>query len=128
MTAQAHNFHIPVMGIGFTIDAPIKVARFGINSAISIVEDELLEQMRKHYSSVYHLPYTEITPYHADYRAKRISSYLNLVDHIVKTQVVHLQKQPFTSKEIQQYFSMLPDDHHLKLAYNTLPQIGRAHV
>ena len=126
MTAQAHNFHIPVMGIGFTIDAPIKVARFGINSAISIVEDELLEQMRKHYSSVYHLPYTEITPYHADYRAKRISSYLNLVDHIVKTQVVHLQKQPFTSKEIQQYFSMLPDDHHLKLAYNTLPLLTNA--
>ncbi len=35
------------MGIGFTIDTPIKVARFGISSVISIVEDELIEQMRK---------------------------------------------------------------------------------
>jgi len=24
-----HKFHIPVMGLAFTIDSPIKVARFG---------------------------------------------------------------------------------------------------
>ena len=34
-----HQFHIPVMGLGFTIDTPVKIARYGINSAISIVED-----------------------------------------------------------------------------------------
>lgn len=126
MTAQAHNFHIPVMGIGFTIDAPIKVARFGINSTLSIIEDELLEQMRKHYSNLYHLPYTEISTYHADFRAKRITAYLNLVDYIVSYQANQLRKQPFNSAEMQKYFSLLPDDHDLKLSYNTLPLLTNA--
>ena len=44
-----HKFHIPVMGLGFTIDTPVKIARYGINSAISIVEDNLIEQMREFY-------------------------------------------------------------------------------
>ena len=44
-----HPFHIPVMGLAYTIDSPIKVARFGISSVISIVEDRLIEMMRKHY-------------------------------------------------------------------------------
>jgi len=36
-----HTFHIPVMGIAYTIDSPIKVACFGINSAISVIEEML---------------------------------------------------------------------------------------
>ena len=44
-----HTFHIPVMGIAFTIDSPIKVARFGISSVISIIEDRLIEMMRNIY-------------------------------------------------------------------------------
>lgn len=39
--SSEHSFHIPVMGIAFTIDTPIKVARFGISSVISIVEDPI---------------------------------------------------------------------------------------
>ena len=27
----AHNFHIPVMGLAYTIDSPIRVAQFGIS-------------------------------------------------------------------------------------------------
>ena len=34
-----HKFHIPVMGLAFTIDLPAKVARFGIASVVSFVED-----------------------------------------------------------------------------------------
>jgi hypothetical protein len=41
-----HSFHVPVMGIAFTIDSPIKLAPYGISSVISLVDDELLEQMR----------------------------------------------------------------------------------
>ncbi|MBP6335040.1 MAG: hypothetical protein KA444_06155, partial [Bacteroidia bacterium] len=44
-----HTFHIPVMGLGYTIDTPLKVARFGISSVISIIQDILLEQMREFY-------------------------------------------------------------------------------
>ena len=41
-----HNFHIPVMGLGFTVDTPVKVAHYGISSVVSIAEDHLLERMR----------------------------------------------------------------------------------
>ena len=34
-----HTFHIPVMGTGFTIDTPLKVARYGIASVVSLVDD-----------------------------------------------------------------------------------------
>ena len=37
------------MGLGFTIDTPAKVARFGISSVLSIVEDNIIEQMREYY-------------------------------------------------------------------------------
>jgi len=39
---QAHTFHIPVMGIGYTIDTPLKVAHLGIDSVISLVDDQLI--------------------------------------------------------------------------------------
>ena len=45
----AHTFHIPVMGTGFTIDTPLRVAKYGISSAISLVDGVLIEQMRKFY-------------------------------------------------------------------------------
>ncbi|MEP1955997.1 MAG: hypothetical protein ABJJ26_13755, partial [Algoriphagus sp.] len=46
----AHSFHIPVMGLGYTVDTPIKVAKYGISSVVSIMDDHLLEDMRKIYS------------------------------------------------------------------------------
>jgi hypothetical protein len=36
-----HTFHIPVLGIGYSIDTPVKVARFGISSVISVMDDRL---------------------------------------------------------------------------------------
>ena len=44
--SKAHTFHIPVMGIGFTIDTPLKVSQYGIDSVISLVDDILLEKIR----------------------------------------------------------------------------------
>ena len=38
------------MGIGFTIDTPLKVAQYGMDSVISLVDDILLEKLRKMYS------------------------------------------------------------------------------
>jgi len=39
-----HTFSIPVMGLAYTIDSPIRVAHFGISSVISIMDDELIEK------------------------------------------------------------------------------------
>lgn len=70
------------MGLGFTIDTPIKVAHLGISSAISVMEDNLIEKMRRHYASLYALPYTEIPATAYDARANRIKAYLELVQTI----------------------------------------------
>src|SRR5690606_6268996 len=81
-----HSFHIPVMGLGFTIDTPLKVARFGISSVVSIVEDELIEKMREFYCQKEGFPYSPITNIGINFREKRITAYLNLLDYMVKKQ------------------------------------------
>ena len=56
MQSSLHRFHIPVMGLGFTIDSPIRVAPFGISSVISIVDDVLIERIRKYYAQKFNFP------------------------------------------------------------------------
>ena len=90
-----HTFHIPVMGTGFSIDTPIKVARYGIHSVISLVDDCLIEEMRKYYCKVSGERYTPITKQDEDYRARRIMEYLDLVDRIVKKQFAELKASAF---------------------------------
>ncbi|RAJ80225.1 hypothetical protein CLV59_105333 [Chitinophaga dinghuensis] len=118
-----HTFHIPVMGLAYTIDSPIKVARFGISSVISIVEDRLVEMMRKHYYPSIHREYTPISIHETDYREKRITDYLNLVNTIVQAQVEKLRKAAFEKgSEIVKYFEMLPEDAVVKQLYRKMLQ------
>lgn len=91
MTQKVHSFHIPVMGIGFTIDTPLKVAQYGMDSVISLVDDILLEKLRKMYSEKFEIPYKEITDRIDDFRAKRITSYLNLMNDLVEQKFNHLK-------------------------------------
>ena len=90
-----HTFHIPVMGLAFTIDTPVKVARFGISSVLSLIEDQLIEQMRKVIIKNENLPYSEITTSEHDYRAKRITTYLNLLNQVVNSQTEKLRNENF---------------------------------
>lgn len=116
--SSPHHFHIPVMGLAYTIDTPIKVARFGISSVISIIEDRLVEMMRKHYYPTIDQEYHPISTQEEDYRAKRITDYLNLVNKIVKGQVEKLRVSAFEKgSEIVKYFEMLPDDSSVKQLY-----------
>lgn len=120
-TSSLHTFHIPVMGLAYTIDTPVKVARYGINSVVSIIEDKLVELMRKYYYEKHQLTYVPITPKDDDYRAKRITDYLNLLNRIVKEQVDHLKNVAFTAgSEITKYFEMLPGNNTLRLAYERM--------
>jgi hypothetical protein len=120
VTNTPHSLHIPVMGIGFTIDTPLRVARYGISSVVSLVDDILIEQMRKFYCDKYGMPYEEITSGSPDARARRITAYLNLVDHLVRQQVESLQASPFEKgSEISRYYDMLPET-PLKRAYEEM--------
>lgn len=116
--SSPHTFHIPVMGLAFTVDTPIKVARYGISSVISIIEDKLIEMMRKHYYTQVNRPYVPITAKEKDYRARRITDYLNLVNEIVKSQLEKLRASAFeTGSDIVKYFEMLPGNSFLRQLY-----------
>jgi hypothetical protein len=118
---STHSFHIPVMGLSYTIDSPVKVAKFGINSVISIVEDRLIEMMRRHYHRVVNLEFKPIPESEPDYRAKRITAYLNLVNRLVKQQFEALKNSAFEAgSDIIRYFEMLPDNSHLKLLFKRM--------
>jgi hypothetical protein len=116
---QAHTFHIPVMGIGFTVDTPARVAQYGISSAISLVDDILVEKMREFYCKKFDLPFQAISEKIDDFRAKRITAYLNVIDEIVKRKFEEL-KQSINEKggEFEKYVEMLPDFSEIKLRIN----------
>src|SRR5690606_2641306 len=120
-----HSFHIPVMGLSFTVDTPVKVARFGISSVVSIIEDKLIEMMRRHYYSQTNKPYRAISDKEKDHRARRITDYLNLVNGIVKSQIESVKSSAFVAgSEITRYFEMLPAVSHLSKLYNQMLQCG----
>ncbi len=113
-----HTFHIPVMGLGFTIDTPLKVARFGISSALSLADDHLVEQMRAFYAETFDRPFVPISAKSEDARAKRITAYLNLLADIIARQVEQLRSGPFEAdSELTRYFELLPEGSAVKHDY-----------
>lgn len=109
------------MGTGFSIDTPIKVAKYGISSVISIVDDCLIEDMRKYYSELSGKPYAPITEEDEDYRARRITAYLNLVDDIVQQEFEKVKSSAFDpDSEITKYFELLADNSPLKAQYREM--------
>ncbi len=120
---KTHSFHIPVMGIGFTIDTPLKVSQYGIDSVISLIDDMLLERLRKMYCLKFDVPYLEITDKCEDYRAKRITSYLNLINLLAVKKFDELRNSATEkSVEIKKYFSMLPDSSTIKQEFNSFKE------
>lgn len=104
-----HSFHIPVMGIAFTLDSPLKVAPYGIDSVISLIDDILMESMRKMYCEKFNLLYQEISESVDDFRAKRITSYLNLIQTLAKAKFDALRSAGLEKgSELRKYLEMLP--------------------
>jgi len=119
--SRVHSFHIPVLGLAFSVDTPLRVARYGISSVISIVDDILIEHMRKYYARMYEETYHPITVRDEDYRARRITAYLNLLHTIVQKQIAVLKASAFEKgSEIVKYFEMLPEDSQLKALYHCM--------
>ncbi|WP_423148154.1 hypothetical protein [Rubrolithibacter danxiaensis] len=112
---MSHTFHIPVLGLGFSIDTPLKVARYGISSVVSIVDDELVEKMRKLHAEKNGIPYVPINKKENDSRARRITAYLNLLNQLVNNQFEELKGQQFgEGSDINRYFNLLPNTSSLK--------------
>jgi hypothetical protein len=118
---KTHSFHIPVMGIGFTVDTPLKVSQYGIDSVISLVDDILLEKLRKMYCDKFEIPYNEITEKTEDFRAKRITSYLNLMNNLAKKKFEEFKNVTIEKgNKIKEYLNMLPDSSSIKQKFNRL--------
>ncbi|GAA4442586.1 hypothetical protein GCM10023188_42460 [Pontibacter saemangeumensis] len=121
LSNSLHTFHIPVMGLAFSIDSPLKVARFGISSVLSLSDDSLLEQMRAYYSRQYNLEYQPITSKEEDYRARRTTACLNMVDKIVDLQTQRLREEAFApDSELTKYFTLLPDSSQFRALYTKM--------
>ncbi|MBP5440994.1 MAG: hypothetical protein J6Y14_08845 [Fibrobacter sp.] len=112
---MVHKIHIPVMGICYTADTPIRVAHLGITSAISLVDDGLLEEYRMAYAERLGLdlgsPQTT--------RIGRIRSYLDFVADEVERKFTRLCACRFdggSDKDL--YFLMLPLDSRLRVEYD----------
>ena len=118
---NTHSFHIPIMGIGYTIDTPLKVSQYGIDSVISLIDDILLEKLRKMYCDKFEIPYNEITEKNEDFRAKRITSYLNLINDLAKNKFEELKNASIEKgNEIKEYFNMLPFSSTIKQEFKSL--------
>lgn len=110
-----HNFHIPVMGLAYTIDSPIRVAQYGISSVVSIIDDEIVEKMKNFYSKKFNLNYTSISTKIDDYRAKRITDYLNMMDDIVNEKFEAFKEEISKNKTaLKNFVEMLPNTSELK--------------
>ncbi len=119
--SDLHDFHIPVLGTGFSIDTPIKVSKYGISSVMSLADDTLMEKLRKHYTEKNDIPYSDISDKEKDSRAKRITAYLNLINRLAKEQFQILKHSVFEhGSEISKYFEMLPDISMLKIKYKEM--------
>ena len=106
--ASLHTYHIPVMGTAFTAETPLKVAQYGINSVIALADDVLLERLRKIYSERYNLSYSAIQNNTIDFRADRITSYLNLVQKIAIDKFNNfITSTSEHFEEINKYFDLL---------------------
>ncbi|MEJ7779606.1 MAG: hypothetical protein WKF68_08445 [Daejeonella sp.] len=117
---MSHTFHIPVLGLGFSVDTPLKIARYGISSVVSIVDDELIERIR----GLHHPDKTKYVPIdktELDFRPKRITAYLNLLHELVNKQHNELKEQPFIpGSDITKYFELLPSHSVNKKAYDEM--------
>lgn len=122
---KSHSFHIPVMGLGYTLETPLKVAKYGISSVLSIMDDSLLEDMRRVKSRILKVPYFPIDSKVEDSRAKRIIAYLDFLQDQITQQIIQIKSQDFgKGKEIDTYFELLSDKHLAKKQYFKLQELA----
>lgn len=118
---MSHTFHIPVLGLAYSVDTPLKVARYGISSTVSIVDDELLERMREYHCQQHNEPFLPIKKSEPDYRPRRITAYLNLLHKLVDNQFVQLRQMEFNQgTDLDKYFDLLPVNSTLKQGYELM--------
>ena len=90
-----HTFHVPVMGTGFTIESPLKLAHYGISSVVPITDHFIMEPLIKIHSENNGLDYTPVNPSDRKNRALIIKNYLNLLHTLVQRNFENLKQSSF---------------------------------
>ncbi|MBP8724550.1 MAG: hypothetical protein KBF37_02820 [Saprospiraceae bacterium] len=105
-----HSFHIPVMGLAYTIDSPVRVAHLGISSTVSLGDDMLIERVRRYYGEKFRLPFQPIENADEDSRARRVTEYLNMLSDIVSIKLKEQKEKLLQSTlQLEAFINMLPD-------------------
>lgn len=80
-----------------------------------------MEKMNSFYSKKFNLPYQEISKKMEDYRAKRVTSYLNLVDTIVKGKFAKFKKELAENKlALESFIATLPNKSNIREGLSNL--------
>jgi hypothetical protein len=115
---KPHTFHIPVMGIGFTIDTPLKVGHYGIDSVVSTGDDALMERLREVHCRENNIEFIPISEKEEDYRARRMAAYLDNMDAIIRKKFEYLIDSALVNgDEYRKYIDMLPSDSILRNSF-----------
>jgi hypothetical protein len=109
------------MGTGHSIDTPLRVARWGLSSVISLVDDVLIEQVHRMHCQRRGMAFEPVPPRDPKARALRIARYLDFVNEQVLLQMAQMKAQPFEAgTDKTRYFEMLPASSPLKVEYLAL--------
>ncbi len=112
------------MGIGFTIDTPIRLAPLGIESSISLVNDDVIDAARQHHCERRGLAFAPIVKGEPGWRARRIRSYLDLVKRLVDEDTKKLRESSFDDpRGIRRYFELMPNDADAKVRFRKMQSL-----
>lgn len=127
---MVHSFHIPVLGLAYSVDTPVKVAPFGISSVASIVDDILLERMRAYYAQQEGVPFEPISDQTPGFRSRRVTAYLNMMLALATSRFEEIRSGLLEDNgSTMRYFHLLPHNTPLGALYqrweNTPPSETR---
>lgn len=123
---RTHRFLIPVMGTGHSIDTPLRVARWGISSVISLVDDIMIEQVHRLHCQRRGLAFEAVSPREPKARAERIRRYMDFLFDQVQAQMADLKAKPFApDSDKTRWFELLPDSSPLKAEYKAVLKMER---
>ena len=98
------------MGVSFTNESPLKIGRFGIDSVMSLGDDNLLEDLRKHWAGKRGDGFTPIAKNAPQARARRVQAWCDLVADELDAQMLHMRREPMMpGLDLWRYFALLPE-------------------
>lgn len=113
-----HSFHIPVLGLAYSVDTPVKVAPLGISSVASIVDDILLERMREHYAEQEGFHFEAVSDKTPGFRSRRVTAYLDMMQRLIDERFDQIRSSKLADGgQLARYFELLPDASPLKQQY-----------